>query len=73
MSDTEPFTVVTSSASSHRKVFEDWEAINDAVGFNPDTSLQAALYRQYPDLALTVTTNANGTYSAALWKERKRS
>lgn len=72
MSDSEQFTVVTSSASSHRKVFEDWEAINGAVGFNPDTSLQAALHRQYPDLALTVTTNGNGTSSAAPWNKRER-
>ena len=72
MSDSEQFTVVTSSASSHRRVFEDWEAINGAVGFNPDTSLQAALHRQYPDLALTVTTSANGTFSAAVWREREK-
>lgn len=61
MSDSEPFTLVTSSASSHHKAFEDWEAINGAVGFNPDTSFQAALRRQYIGLALTVTTSGNGT------------
>ena len=72
MSDSESFTLVTSSASSHHKVFDDWEAINGAVGFNPDTSLQAAFRRQYPGLALTVTMNGNGTSSAALWRKRER-
>ncbi|KAL9129775.1 MAG: hypothetical protein Q9175_007204, partial [Cornicularia normoerica] len=57
MSDSEAFTLVTSS--SRPKTFDDWEAINGASGFNPDTSLQAALRRQYPGLALTVTTNGN--------------
>lgn len=57
MSDSEGFTIVTSS--SDHKVFSDWEAINGATGFNPDTALQAAIRRQNPGLALTVTTNGN--------------
>ena len=61
MADSEPFTMVTTS--SHHKVADDWGAINGAVGFSPDISIQAALRRQYPDLALTVTTNGNCTFS----------
>lgn len=68
MSDSESFTVVTSS--SRPKVFDDWEAINGAVGFNPDTSLQAALHRQYPGLALTVTNSGNGTPPTASQRAR---
>lgn len=60
MSDSD-FTLVTTS--SHHKVFNDFETINSATGFNPDTSLQAALRRHNPDLALTVTTSSNGTFS----------
>lgn len=58
MSDSE-YTLVTSS--SHHKLSDDWIDINGAVGFNPDTALQAALRRQNPDLALTVTVSSNGT------------
>lgn len=68
MSDSEGFTIVTSS--SDHKVFSDWEAINGATGFNPDTALQAAIRRQNPGLALTVTTNGNGTSSIAVQSAR---
>lgn len=68
MSDSEAYTIVTSS--SNHNVFEDWEAINGAVGFNADTSFQAALRRQNPGLALTVTTSDNGTSSIALQRAK---
>lgn len=64
MSESEAFTLVTSS--SHRKVFDDWEELYSAHGFNPNTLLQAALRRQYPDLNLTVTMTTNGTWSAQI-------
>ena len=68
MSDLEGFTIVTSS--SDHKIFPDWEAINGATGFNPNTSLEAVLRRQYADLALTVTTSGNGTSSVAFQSAR---
>lgn len=61
MSDSEPFALITTS--SHRKVFDDYEELNSGHGYDADTSLQAALRRQYPDLALTVTVTSNGTSS----------
>ena len=64
MSDFEPFTLVTSS--SHHKVFDDWQAINGAPGFNPDISFRASLRRQHPDLAVTVAITSNGTSSTSL-------
>lgn len=63
MSDLETYTLVTSS--SHPKAFDDWAAINGAAGFNPHTSFEVALRRQYSGLALTVTTSGNGTSSIA--------
>ena len=57
----ESFTLVPSS--DHHKLSDDWKAINGGIGFSPDTSIQAALRRQYPDLALTVTTSGNGLVS----------
>ena len=68
MSDSEEFTVITSS--NHPQIFGDWVGINGAAGFNPDTALQAALRRQYPGLALTVTTNSNGASSITFLKAR---
>ena len=61
ISDSEGFTVVTSS--NHPQIYSDWVGINGAAGFSPDIALQAALRRQYPGLALTVTTSNNGTSS----------
>lgn len=57
MAESEAFTVITSS--SHHNVFEDYEEINSAHGFNLNTAIQAALRRQYPELNLTVTTAKN--------------
>ena len=67
MSDSE-YTLVTSS--SHHKLSDDWIDINGAVGFNPDIALQAALRRQNPDLALTVTISSNGTSTIAFQRAR---
>ena len=62
MTDSEAsFTLVPSS--DHHKLSDDWIAINGGIGFSPDTSIQAALRRQYPELALTVTTSGNGLVS----------
>ena len=58
MSDSEAFTLV--STSSHHQVFDDYLDINSGKVYNPHTYLQAALRRQYPELALTVTVTANG-------------
>ena len=57
MSEAEAFQLVT---SSHHKVFDDYEDLHSAHGFDSNTSLQAALRRQYPDLAITVTIATNG-------------
>lgn len=68
MSDSELFTVITSS--SHTKAYDDWIEINGNAGFNPDTAFQAALRRQFPGLAMTVTTSGNGTSSIAFQRVR---
>ena len=59
MSDSEPFALITTS--SHHKVFDDYEELNSGHGYDANTSLQAALRRQYPGLALTVTLASNST------------
>ena len=69
MADSEDYTFVTTS--SHHKVGDDWEAINGAVGFNPNISLLAALRRQYPGLAITVTLSSNGTLSTRAPMDRE--
>lgn len=61
MADSESYTFI--SSSSRPKVFDDWEGINGATGLNPSTSFEAALRRHYHDLAVTVTTSNNGTFS----------
>ena len=63
MADSEDYTFVTTS--SRHKVGDDWEAINGGVGFNPNIPLLAALRRQYPSLAITVTLSSNGTFSTS--------
>ncbi|KAK4692287.1 hypothetical protein P7C71_g4885, partial [Lecanoromycetidae sp. Uapishka_2] len=57
MSDSEPFSLITTS--SHHKVFDDYEELNSGHGYDANTSLQAALRRQYPGLALTATLASN--------------
>ena len=54
----EDFTLV--NATSHRKVFDDYEELFSAHLANPDTSIRAALRRQYPELNITVTSPYNG-------------
>lgn len=68
MADSEPYTLI--SSSSRPKAFDDWEAINGATGFNPSTSFEAALRRHYHDLAVTVTTSSNGTFSTSAMDSR---
>ena len=58
MSDSEAFTLV--STSSHHQIFDDYVDINSGKVYNPQTYLEAALRRQYSELALTVTTAGNG-------------
>lgn len=57
-SASEDFTLV--NATSHHKVFDDYEELFSAHLGNPDTSMRAALRRQYPELNVTVTTPYNG-------------
>lgn len=52
MSESEAFTVVMSS--SHQKVFDDYEKVNAGCAYDLNTSIQAALRHQYPELNLTV-------------------
>lgn len=59
MSDSEAFSLITTS--SHHKVFDDYEELNSGHGYDANTSLQAALRRQYPGLAVTATLTSNGT------------
>ncbi|KAL9104923.1 MAG: hypothetical protein Q9163_000168 [Psora crenata] len=58
MAETDDFTLV--NTSSHHKVYEDYERLHDAHIADPDTSFQAVLRRQYPELSLTVTDTGNG-------------
>ena len=63
MSDSDTFTLVT--ASSHHQIFDDYVNINAGKVYNPHTYLQAALRRQYPELALTVTVANNSKFGLA--------
>ena len=65
MSDSEAFELVAAPNDDH-KVFVDYEGIHSAHGFDPDTSLQAAFRKKYPELALTVTSSNNGNPSSLL-------
>ena len=69
MTDAEDFTLV--NTSSHHKVFDDYEQIYSSHLGDPDTSIQAALRRQYPELSLTVTSAGNGSptpsHTCATW------
>lgn len=60
MLDTEAYTLVT--ATSHHQGFDDYVDINSGKGYDLNLSLQAALRRQYPELALTATVANNGTF-----------
>lgn len=64
MSDSGEFQLVTTS--SHHKIFDDYEKVNSGHAYDPDTTLQAALRREYPGLALTVTSAGNGNPSPSL-------
>lgn len=57
MSEAEEFTMVTSS--SHQKVFDDYEEVNSGHAYDLDTSIRAALKRQFPELNLTVAPAKN--------------
>ena len=52
------FTVVNAWKDAH--IFDDYKKLYSAHSSDPDTYLQAALRRQYPDLSLTVTSVGNG-------------
>lgn len=60
MMDSEAYTFVTTT--SHHQVWDDYVDVNSGQGYNLDTYLQAALRRQYPELALTVTIASNGMF-----------
>ena len=53
MSESEAFTLVT--ASSHHRIFDDYEEMGSGHVADLDTTLQKALRQQYPELSLTVT------------------
>ena len=57
MSESETFTLVTSS--SHQKIYDDYEEINSGHAYDLDTSVRAALRRQYSELNLTVVSDKN--------------
>lgn len=64
MSDSADFQLVTTF--SHHKIFDDYEELNSAHGYDADTTIQAALRRQYPGLSMTVTPSGNGISSPTL-------
>lgn len=53
MSDPEAFLLIGSSTES--KIYEEYEKIKSAPAYDLNTTIQAALRRQYPELNLTVT------------------
>ncbi|MCJ1461434.1 hypothetical protein MMC07_000031 [Pseudocyphellaria aurata] len=57
MSESEAFTIVMSS--SHQKVYDDYESIHSGRAYDLNTSILAALRRQYPELNLTVAPAKN--------------
>lgn len=60
MRDSEAYTLVTSS--SHHQSYEDFVDAKSGKTYDLNVYLQAALRRQYPELALTVTVASNGIH-----------
>lgn len=58
MSNPEDFQLVTTS--DRHRIYDDYEEVNSGHGYDLDTTLQGALRRQYPGLALTVSTSSSG-------------
>ncbi len=58
--DSEAYTLVTTT--SHHQNFEDYVDANSGKAYNLNVYLQAALRRQYPELALTATYANDGIY-----------
>lgn len=58
MLDSEAYTLVT--RSSHHQNYDDYVDANSGKAYDLNVYLQAALRRQYPELALTVTNTRNG-------------
>lgn len=58
MKNSEAYTLVTTT-SQHQN-FDDYVDANSGKGYDLNVYLQAALRRQYPELALTVTVVNNG-------------
>ena len=59
MLNSEAYTLVTTA--SHQ-TFDDYLDVKSGKGYDLNVHLQAALRRQYPELALTVTYANNGIY-----------
>lgn len=59
MRDSETYTLVTSS--SHHQGYDDFVDAKSGKSYDLNVYLQAALRRQYPELALTVTVASNGS------------
>ncbi|CAF9929266.1 MAG: hypothetical protein HETSPECPRED_007326 [Heterodermia speciosa] len=55
--DSEAYMLVTNS--SHHQNYEDYVEVNSGRSYDLNVYLQAALRRQYPELALTVTLTSN--------------
>lgn len=56
--DSEAYTLIT--ISSHHQNYEDYVDVKSGKSYDLNVYLQAALRRQYPELALTVTVDRNG-------------
>ena len=56
--DSEAYMLVTTA--SHHQNYEDYAEVKSGKSYDLNVYLQAALRRQYPELALTVTLASNG-------------
>ena len=69
MQESEAYTLITTT--SHHQNYDNYVDANSGKIYNLNVYLQAAFRRQYPELALTVTTVSNGKPSVPqtqLWR-----
>lgn len=64
MLHSEAYTLVTTS--SHHQNLDDYVDVKSGKAYDLNVYLQAALRRQYPELALTSTVDRNGMFLPSL-------
>ena len=64
MLHSEAYTIVTTS--SHHQSLDDYVDVKSGKAYDLNVYLQAALRRQYPELALTSTVDRNGMFLPSL-------